>query len=128
MLPHPETKDSPELVAYVVGVVDPDELLRFVGGVLPEYLVPGFVVVLDVLPRLVNGKVDRGGLPVPGLGRRLVGSVFVGPRSEVEEDVARFGVRCWGWMLWVCLMISLSWGGIRWWRRGLLPGCVIGWA
>ena len=64
------------------------ELLRFVGGVLPEYLVPGFVVVLDVLPRLVNGKVDRGGLPVPGLGRRLVGSVFVGPRSEVEEDVA----------------------------------------
>ncbi|MFB7474170.1 non-ribosomal peptide synthase/polyketide synthase [Kitasatospora sp. NPDC056184] len=73
------------LVAYVVGAgLVPGEVRARVGEVVPDYMVPSVVVVLDRLPVTVNGKLDRAALPVPGVsagGGR-------GPSSPVEELLA----------------------------------------
>ncbi|WP_420713061.1 amino acid adenylation domain-containing protein [Streptomyces sp. MMG1121] len=59
------------LVAYVVPSAEAGETLadrvrERVAAVLPDYMVPAVVLVLDGgLPLTANGKVDRGALPVP---------------------------------------------------------------
>ncbi|MER7187823.1 amino acid adenylation domain-containing protein, partial [Streptomyces hyaluromycini] len=55
------------LVGYVVGEVEADALRGFAVSRLPEYMVPSVVVVLDVFPLTVNGKVDRAALPAAEL-------------------------------------------------------------
>ncbi|HEY6311471.1 MAG TPA: amino acid adenylation domain-containing protein, partial [Streptosporangiaceae bacterium] len=74
------------LVAYVVGdgavAGDGGRVLRgWVAERLPEYMVPSVVVGVDALPLTVNGKLDRGALPVPVVS----GGVGRGPRSAREE-------------------------------------------
>ncbi|WP_417716588.1 amino acid adenylation domain-containing protein [Rhodococcus gannanensis] len=65
-----------QLVAYVVPAggtletdavrpLDTDALRRRLRTVLPDYMVPAAVVVLDALPTLPNGKLDRAALPRP---------------------------------------------------------------
>ncbi|WP_152364925.1 non-ribosomal peptide synthetase [Microlunatus speluncae] len=75
------------LVAYVVGSVEVASLREFVRGVLPEFMVPSKVVVLESLPLSSNGKVDRRALPDPGMERPLSGAVVV-PRTATESVVA----------------------------------------
>ncbi|MCV7082015.1 AMP-binding enzyme, partial [Mycolicibacterium insubricum] len=60
------------LVGYVTesaaGVVDPVGVRAALGQRLPGYMVPSAVVVLDVLPLTVNGKLDKRALPAPDYG------------------------------------------------------------
>ncbi|HEY3868799.1 MAG TPA: amino acid adenylation domain-containing protein, partial [Actinocrinis sp.] len=72
-----DTAGDRRLVGYVVpaggAVVDPVAVRAEVAGVLPDYMVPSVVVVLEALPLTTNGKVDRRALPAPqitaGVGR-----------------------------------------------------------
>jgi amino acid adenylation domain-containing protein len=82
---------GPQLVAYSVlaqgAVLKVDQLRDFVRLRLPEYMVPGSMVVLPVLPLTRNGKVDRGSLPEPSAGRPDLVDAFVGPRNVQEETL-----------------------------------------
>ncbi len=57
------------LVAYVVprdgSTVDVDAVKESLLTVLPTYMVPSAIVVLDLLPLNASGKLDRAGLPAP---------------------------------------------------------------
>lgn len=59
---------EPRLVAYVVteqpeGKID--EIRRFLSTKLPDYMLPSYFMVLDRLPLVPAGKIDRAALPVP---------------------------------------------------------------
>ncbi|MBF6302980.1 amino acid adenylation domain-containing protein, partial [Nocardia amamiensis] len=76
------------LIGYVVpesGVeIDTAEVLTFVRSVVPSYMVPTAVVVLDEFPLNTSGKVDRKALPVP----IFEPVVFRAPVTAVEQVVA----------------------------------------
>ncbi|WP_246632551.1 non-ribosomal peptide synthetase [Pseudonocardia nigra] len=50
---------------------------------LPEYLVPSAIVVLDALPVLPSGKLDRAALPDPDLAAQVTGHRPRTPREEL---------------------------------------------
>jgi amino acid adenylation domain-containing protein len=82
-----------QLVAYAVAAngkqPSGEELGEFLGGVLPEYMVPARFVWLDELPQTAHGKIDRSALvaldeaPAPATsdaqGR--------GPETEIERSI-----------------------------------------
>jgi len=85
-------EDAPgekRLVAYVVAESTADELRRFLKDKLPEYIVPAVFVLLDTLPLLSNGKIDRQALPAPDRTRPELDKSFVAPRTPTEELLAQ---------------------------------------
>ncbi|WP_328701134.1 AMP-binding protein, partial [Corallococcus silvisoli] len=78
------------LVAYVTGKegerLEGEELKARLRQGLPEYMVPGVVMVLDALPLNANGKVDRKALPEPEAP--TAGSEYEAPRTQTEEKLA----------------------------------------
>ncbi|TDB89385.1 amino acid adenylation domain-containing protein, partial [Actinomadura sp. KC216] len=79
------------LVGYVTGDVDVDDLSERLRALLPDYLVPAELVVLDELPLNPNGKVDRRALPEPG--RPAAGRA---PATEPERVLARLAATVLG--------------------------------
>ena len=85
--------NNEHLVAYVA-VGDTDklaenfnaELLEYAKGLLPEYMVPSFIVPLDKLPLNANGKVDRKALPDPDVSKMQ--QEYVAPSTETETVLA----------------------------------------
>jgi hypothetical protein len=56
---------------------------------LPEAMVPSAWVVLESLPRTLNGKLDRRALPEPGRLDGRLGRELVAPRTPVEERLCQ---------------------------------------
>jgi len=80
-----------QLVAYVVSTDAPSPSSRLLLGLLrkklPDFMVPSVVVILETLPLLPNGKVDRHALPQPDW-ERPEGAGLVLPRGRIEEKLA----------------------------------------
>ncbi|MFE9687330.1 amino acid adenylation domain-containing protein, partial [Streptomyces sp. NPDC006285] len=76
-----------QLVAYAVpsGETDSEKIRRFVAGRLPEFMVPSAFVLLDRLPLMPNGKLDRAALPEP----EYTGAVYRAPRTAREETLVK---------------------------------------
>ncbi|MBT2269708.1 amino acid adenylation domain-containing protein, partial [Rhodococcus erythropolis] len=82
------TKTGDQLVGYVVpasgAVVDAAALVDSLGVVLPSYMVPSQIMVLDAFPLNASGKLDRKLLPEPV----FEAAVFRAPVTAVQEIVA----------------------------------------
>jgi len=86
-----DTPGAPRLAGYVTPVPGADSLglgaavRAHAAGRLPEYMVPGVVVVLDALPVTSHGRVDRAALPSPD----YVASAGRGPATVAEELICQ---------------------------------------
>ena len=88
------------LVGYVVAKtgeegLNPSDLRSYLQERLPDYMVPARLVLLDHMPLLPNGKVDRRALPAADLMTEA--ERYVAPRNAVEEILATI----WGEVLGV---------------------------
>jgi amino acid adenylation domain-containing protein len=92
VLAQEDIRGEKRLVAYVVGdgeyAPTPSDLRHFLKEKLPEYMVPAVFVLLDSLPTMPNGKVDRGALPSPDQTRPDVAERFVAPRDDLELQLS----------------------------------------
>ena len=64
-----------------------EDLRQHLRTQLPDYMVPGALLILDKLPLNANGKVDRQGLPSPQAAGPANQRPYVAPRTPVEEVV-----------------------------------------
>ena len=100
LLRHPAVREAvvvarreqgePRLVGYAAvkdGRAGAAELRRYLEAELPVHMVPAALVVLERLPLLPNGKVDRGALPDPEWIDRRPG-LYMPPRGPMEQWVA----------------------------------------
>ena len=82
-----EAATGKQLVGYVVrseGERATAPLLDHLRQVLPDYMVPAQLMVLDALPLTPNGKVDRRALPEPSLAERS----YQAPADERQHALA----------------------------------------
>ena len=91
-----DPRGDKRLVGYVVAQsgqsADPALLRSHVAQSLPDYMVPGAIVVLEALPLSPNGKLDRKALPAPDFAwLRAVGAPHARPR---KRSSARSLPRC----------------------------------
>ena len=117
------------LVGYVVSQsdqrADPALLRTHLAQSLPEYMVPGAIVVLEALPLTPNGKLDRKALPAPELSR----TTYRAPRMPGKRSSARSLPRPSGLQGWVSRLTFLSLGvtasaRCSWWPKRAKLGCL----
>ncbi len=83
-----EEEGDKYLCAYYVpgSKIDQSELRNYLGGILPDYMVPGYFEELTSLPLTSNGKIDRKSLPKPEIRS---GKDYVAPRSTTELQLVK---------------------------------------
>jgi amino acid adenylation domain-containing protein/thioester reductase-like protein len=85
--------DESIITAYIVPSttdqqnLDIKDLARFSRERLPLYMVPNAFVIMDVLPKTPNDKIDRNALPPPMRGQIL--SPSSSARTPLEEQLCR---------------------------------------
>ena len=84
-VPQDDDASRLQLLAWVVAEgVNTESLRQQLGQLLPDYMVPAQIVLLEQLPLTANGKLDKRALPKPG----AVQQRFVAPQGEIEEALA----------------------------------------
>ncbi|KAA1249956.1 alpha/beta fold hydrolase, partial [Mycobacterium simiae] len=82
VIPREDGPGGKRLVGYVTGPVDPTEVRARLNDLLPSYLVPAAVLVLEALPLTANGKLDTRALPAP---HYVDSAGYRAPTTPVQE-------------------------------------------
>lgn len=64
------------------------KLKTYLKDILPEFMIPADVIILDSLPLTPNGKIDRKALPDPGQATVAMQQEYVAPRNALESQLA----------------------------------------
>ncbi len=80
------------LIAYIVkdhhldaDKSDAGDFRQYLHSLLPEYMIPSFIMLLDALPLTQNGKVDRKSLPMPDDNQLT--EVYRAPVTQVAKTL-----------------------------------------
>lgn len=76
------------LVAHAGATLDEAALRRHLRTTLPDYMIPQHLVLLDALPLLPNGKLDRKALPAPFAAAAADRHAPMAPRDDTERRIA----------------------------------------
>jgi len=86
-------EDNAQLIAYVTveqqATPSLSDLRSLLQNSLPLYMLPSKLIILDSMPMMPNGKVNRRALPDPGETRPELDTTYVAPRSVVETELAQ---------------------------------------
>lgn len=92
VLLHEEADGDKKLLAFVAalagGELNVDRLREAAAKKLPDYMVPGVLVILEAMPLTANGKIDRKQLPIPQDLHVNQRDSYIEPRGEVEVALA----------------------------------------
>lgn len=83
-----DNNSEKKLIAYLVGSegkYNKEKLQEHLRSKLPEYMVPVLFIDIPELPLSSNGKVDRKALPLPGMERPDIQTLYKAPFSETEK-------------------------------------------
>jgi hypothetical protein len=82
-----------KLVAHIVGSSEnlprSEELRKYLGERLPDYMIPSLYVFREKLPLTPNGKLDRKALPQVDDFQHALESEYLIPASETERKIAQ---------------------------------------
>ena len=62
-----------------------NDLKKYLGTVLPKYMVPAYFIQLDVMPYTTTGKIDRKNLPTPEFSKS--DKQIVLPRNDIDSKL-----------------------------------------
>ena len=65
------------------------DLRNYLTPQLPDYMIPSVFILLDEIPLLPNGKVNRSGLPIPKIEDNIIGDDYSAPVSVKEKALAK---------------------------------------
>nr|WP_201280317.1 non-ribosomal peptide synthetase [Hassalia byssoidea] len=86
-----DSSGNKPLVAYIVPkkeqLISSNMLRDFLKAKLPDYMIPVNFVMLDALPLLPNGKVDRKALSALNLEKNVDSSKQIPPRTPLEHKL-----------------------------------------
>ena len=77
------------VAAYIVslGNFEEDSILSYLKIHLPDYMVPAFLIEIEQIPLLSNGKINKKALPKPVVNETTQHN-YVAPRLNIEQQVA----------------------------------------
>ena len=79
------------LIAYIAhgeNSISIEELVDYLRAALPGHMVPARYVLLNRLPKTINGKIDRDALPAASTSQTAEHGSFVAPRDRLEIQLA----------------------------------------
>lgn len=78
------------LISYLVvdEKISISNLRSYLSSNLPRYMIPSYFMILDKLPYLPNGKIDKKSLPLPDLSVFDKKEDYNAPSTPLEEQIA----------------------------------------